>query len=143
MTGTPEIQMERSFKAAQARVFATLSNKASVALWLGPSDDYQVIVHDWDCRPQGRYRVQFDTPEGQTHIVIGEFREVSPDTRLSFTWTWEGQPVIDSLVTFELKPEGTGTHLLLTHTGFPDAGMRGHHEQGWAGTLERLSRAVG
>lgn len=142
MEKTAAIRMERSFKAAPARVFATLSKRDSVSLWLGPSDDYKVTVHEWECKPKGRYRVQFDTPEGVTHIVIGEFVEVSPDTLLSFTWTWEGQPVIDSLVTFKLEPEGEGTHLLLTHEGFPDDEMRGHHEQGWTGTLDRLSRAV-
>ena len=145
MTGEsklPEIDLERDLAAAPARVFEVLSKPELVPKWLGPSDEFRVTAHEWDCRPGGRYRVEFNAPDGETNIVVGEFREVVRDERLAFTWTWEGKPVIDSLVTLQLTPAGNGTRLKLTHTGFPDAEMRDHHSFGWTGTLDRLGRAV-
>ena len=137
-----EIHLQRSFHAPPGRVFDALTKPASVPSWLGPSDAYRVTVHAWDCKPGGKLRVEFVTPEKVTHIVVGVFKEVTPHTRLAFSWTWEGQPVIDSIVTFTLRPEGKGTALVLTHTGFPGTDMRNHHNEGWLGTLDRLSRAL-
>jgi uncharacterized protein YndB with AHSA1/START domain len=137
------IRLERELNAPIERVFKALTQGTNVPKWLGPSDDYRVTVHTWDCKPGGKHRVEFNTPEGETHIVVGVFKEVTANQRLSFTWTWEGREVIDSLVTFALTPSGGRTHVLLTHEGFPDQEMRAHHNEGWVGTLERLMRAVG
>ena len=37
---------------------------------------------------------------------------------------------VDSNVTFELKPHGAGTRLIMDHTGFPEDN-RAHLEPGW------------
>ncbi|MEZ5991577.1 MAG: SRPBCC domain-containing protein [Planctomycetota bacterium] len=137
----PTISLERDLPATPSRVFELLCRPESIPKWLGPSDEFRVTAHEWDCRPGGRYRVEFNAPDGETNVVVGEFREVVKDKRLAFTWTWEGKPVIDSLVTLQLKAAGEGTHLQLTHTGFPDVEMRDHHNFGWIGTLDRLGRA--
>jgi uncharacterized protein YndB with AHSA1/START domain len=76
-----------------------------VAQWFGPSNDFKVTVHTWDCQVGGSYRVQFDTPDGE-HICVGEFREIEPHTRLSYTWSWEAQPPMDTLVSFEVEARG-------------------------------------
>ena len=61
--------------------------------------------------------------------------EVIPQKKIAYTWRYKGE-VGDSLVTFELSPDGDKTHLKLTHEGletFPKtpAYARKKFEAGW------------
>lgn len=53
---------------------------------------------------------------------------------LSYTWKTEdwGPETAESLVTYELKPSGKGTLVILSHTGLPDQQERDSHETGWS-----------
>jgi activator of HSP90 ATPase len=59
-------------------------------------------------------------------FVVGRNVELVPDKRIVQAWrvkVWsEG---LYSIVAFELQPRGSGTHLTMTHEGFPE-GMRAH-----------------
>jgi uncharacterized protein YndB with AHSA1/START domain len=64
---------------------------------------------------------------------------VIPQKKIAYTWRYKGQPG-DSLVTFELFPEGDKTRLQLTHTGietFPKtpAYERKNFEAGWTAII--------
>src|SRR6266550_3512532 len=63
--------------------------------------------------------------------IVGRNVELVPNQRIVQAWrvvTWpEGAY---SIVTFELKPQGSGTHLVLDHIGFPE-GLHDHLAQGW------------
>jgi uncharacterized protein YndB with AHSA1/START domain len=136
------LKFERTLNASPAAVYEVLSKAENIPKWYGPSDEFKIKVHTWDCRVGGKYRVEFNTPTGETHIVVGTFKELVPGAKMAYTWSWEGAPPMDTLVTFQLKAEGKGTHLAFVHEGFPAEEAREHHRQGWTGSLERLSRAV-
>jgi activator of HSP90 ATPase len=63
--------------------------------------------------------------------IIGRNLELVPSQRIVQAWrvvTWpEGAY---SIARFELKPQGSGTHLVLDHIGFPE-GLHDHLAQGW------------
>jgi activator of HSP90 ATPase len=63
--------------------------------------------------------------------IIGRNLELISNERIVQAWrvvTWpEGAY---SIVRFELKPQGSGTRLVLDHIGFP-AGLRDHLAAGW------------
>ncbi len=63
--------------------------------------------------------------------IIGRNVELVPNQRIVQAWrvvTWpEGAW---SIARFDLKPNGTGTHVVLDHIGFPE-GLRDHLAQGW------------
>ncbi len=63
--------------------------------------------------------------------IIARNLELVPNQRIVQAWrvvTWpEG---VWSIARFDLKPNGTGTHLVLDHTGFPE-GLHDHLAQGW------------
>jgi len=63
--------------------------------------------------------------------IIGRNLELVPNQRIVQGWrvvTWpEGAY---SIARFELKPQGSGTHVVLDHIGFPE-GLRDHLAQGW------------
>jgi uncharacterized protein YndB with AHSA1/START domain len=136
------LKFEQTFDASVDRVFDALTTEAAIAKWFGPSDEFQVTVHEWDCKVGDNYRVQFDTPNGEQHICIGEFREIVSGEKLSYTWAWENQPPMDTLVSFVLAADGDQTRLSMTHGGFPADEVRDHHEMGWAGSMDRLGRVL-
>jgi activator of HSP90 ATPase len=63
--------------------------------------------------------------------IIGRNLELVPNQRIVQAWrvvTWpEGAY---SIVSFQLKPNGSGTHLVFDHIGFPE-GLHEHLAQGW------------
>jgi len=63
--------------------------------------------------------------------IIGRNLELIPNERIVQAWrvvTWpEGAY---SIVRFELKPQGSGTRLMLDHIGFPE-GFHDHLAAGW------------
>ena len=63
--------------------------------------------------------------------IVGRNLELIPNQRIVQAWrvvTWpEGAY---SIARFELKPQGSGTRLVLDHIGFPE-GLHDHLAQGW------------
>ncbi len=102
-------------------------------------------VHALDLRVGGRYRFEMRDPDGKSHIVIGEYREIDAPTRLVFTWAWESEQAEDTqetLVSLLLREQGKATEMLLTHKRFPSERSRELHNQGWAGCLARLEQLL-
>ena len=140
----PEImvRLERLLEASPETVYRALSDPAHLVRWYAPSDDFVVEVHEWDLRPGGRFRISMKHRAGTVHTPVGVFREVVPGRRICHTWTWEGEPVMDTLVTLEIVAAPGGTAITLTHTGFPSAEAAGKHQEGWVGCLARLAETV-
>jgi len=86
----------------------------------------------------GRYRIAFDTPDGDAHEVSGVYQEVVPHRRLVFTWAWKSTPERVSRVSIDLKPLAEGTELSFVHDRFFDDKARVDHERGWQPCLETL-----
>ena len=63
--------------------------------------------------------------------IVGRNVELVPNQRIVQAWrvvTWrEG---VYSIAKFELKAQGSGTHLVFDHTGFPED-LRDHLAEGW------------
>ena len=92
-----------------------------------------------DPRPGGIFRVLI---AGQ-HQGAGEFVEVIPNEKVSYTFGWEqeGNPITpgSTLVTITLEAEGSKTRLRLAHTGLPDEQAVRDHGEGWQHYIERLA----
>jgi uncharacterized protein YndB with AHSA1/START domain len=95
---------------------------------------------EMDARVDGRFRMLMRGASGEEHDVSGRYLEVVPDARLVFTWAWRSTPERESLVTIDLRPDGEGTLLTLTHEQFFDEAARDRHQQGWNSWLDCLER---
>ncbi|MEX2583851.1 MAG: SRPBCC domain-containing protein [Gemmatimonadota bacterium] len=140
--GSHELSFERTLRAPVDRVWAALTDAGQVEQWYGPGEEFRIEVEEWDCRIGGKYRVAMHHRDGQTHTCYGEFKDLEPNRRIAYTWAWADQPPLDTLVTFALTAEGDQTRLHFTHAGFPSEEVRGQHEMGWTGSLERLAGVV-
>ena len=95
-----------------ATVWRVLSEPDLLADWLMPHDGFAPVVGT---------RFAFTTePVPQTGfsgLVDCEVLEVEPGRRLRMSWASAGT-ALETVVTWELVPEGDGTRLLLTQSGF-------------------------
>jgi len=127
---TQEIRID----ASPETVFPFFTDPARMTQWKGRTATL-------DPRPGGVYRVVIN----DRIIAAGEYVEVSPPTRVVFTWGWEGDhPVRPGSTTVEvdLVPDGDGTLVRLTHLGLPDREQRDEHTKGWTHYLGRLALAA-
>jgi uncharacterized protein YndB with AHSA1/START domain len=129
MTSEPIVK-EIYIDAPPSVVFQFLTDQKKMIRWMG-------IRAEIDPRVGGIYRVE---PNGRD-VIRGEYLEVVADSRVVFTWGFEGGgykvPVGSSRVEIDLAPEGKGTRLRLTHRELPPEAREGH-DGGWGHYLGRL-----
>jgi uncharacterized protein YndB with AHSA1/START domain len=135
----PSLTLRRRLKAPPAQVFAAWIDPEKVKRWMGPAE-MKAVIADSDARTGGRYRWVMQAPSGEQHEVGGVYREVVPNEKLVFTWSWKSTRERESLVTVLLKPDGDGTLLTLTHEQFFDEEARNGHERGWTGALAKFEK---
>jgi activator of HSP90 ATPase len=65
--------------------------------------------------------------------IVGRNLELIPNQRIVQAWRAADWPEgAYSIARFELKAQGSGTHLVFDHIGFPE-GLRDHLAEGWEG----------
>ena len=81
-------------------------------------------------------------PEGEAFHLQGEFVEVEPPRRLSYTFRWE-EPTPDdteTLATLTLENHGEQTRLEIEQGPFRTEERRELHRNGWSDSVEKLQR---
>ena len=115
-------------------VFAFFTDPAQLVRWIGIAAELEPV-------PGGRFR--FEVQPGQ--YCEGEYVEVAPPGRVTFSWGWTDPawqlPPGTSLVEVELTEVDGGTRLRLVHHRLP-GDLRALHEEGWALFIARLAAVV-
>lgn len=138
-----ELEVRRRFDAAPERVFDAWTNPDVLRRWFAARPDWDTPAAEVDLRPGGRYRLAMrDTGQDMTRTVVGEFTEIDRPGRLVYTWAWEHSDDTETLVVVEFRPDGDGTEVVLTHSGFADPDTRDDHRHGWGGCLDNLDARV-
>jgi uncharacterized protein YndB with AHSA1/START domain len=125
-------------------VFRALTEPQELSKWWGP-DGFTIPSVESELRPGGGYRIAMQPPEGELFYLAGEFREVAPPERLSYTFRWEDPDPEDqeTVVTLSLRELGaTSSELVLTQGDFATERRRALHEEGWAQGLDKLEALV-
>ena len=109
-----EIRMTRLFDAPRQLVFEAMTKPEHVKQWWGRlGDAYSVPVCEIDLRVGGAWRFVNRHPEGEA-VFYGEYREITPPSRLVFTEIFEPYPDSVSVVTTEFTTEGRKTRMTAT-----------------------------
>ena len=111
--------------APQATVFDLFTTAQGLRSWMAK----EAVV---DLRPGGQWRWVHDNDVAAS----GEYVEVDPYGRVTFTYGWESGPYADvgpgsTLVEVRFEPtDDDGTEVTVRHSGLPDA-FRDAHAGGW------------
>lgn len=131
-TKTEAVEREVRIRARPETIFPFLVDSEQMVRWMG-------VAADADPRPGGIYRVDIDAAD---HVARGEFVEVSPPTRVVFTWGWEAEDSAvrpgGSTVEVTLTSDGDHTIVRLVHSGLPHKDSADAHTTGWEHYLPRL-----
>jgi uncharacterized protein YndB with AHSA1/START domain len=132
----PSLQVTHTYRAACAAVFRAWTEPEALGQWMCPPGA-SVAAVELDLRVGGAFRIVMRT--GATDVVHrGEYLEIQPPERLSFTWRSPNTLQQLTLVTVELFDEGSATRLVLTQHRLP-AEVVPPHQAGWRGILEHLA----
>ena len=137
------IEREVRIDADPAVVFDVVSNPEHVRQWWPDEAEYAP-------EPGGAGRIGFRQGDGSVGWAQFQVVDAVPSRLFSFRWTHaEGEepgPGNSMLVVFELEPQGSGTLLRMTETGFRERGWdeakvaaeHRDHVSGWDHFLPRL-----
>jgi uncharacterized protein YndB with AHSA1/START domain len=106
-----EIVLTRLFNAPRQLVWEAMSKPEHVKEWWGRlGEGYSVPVCEIDLRPGGRWRFVNRHPKGEA-AFHGEYREITPPSRIVFTEIFEEFPDTVSVVTADYTEEGDKTRM--------------------------------
>ena len=133
------LRITRRFAAPRELVFAAFTETDQFKQWWGPKS-MRCPAAEIDPRPGGRFYAEMLTPEGNPHVIEGVFREVTPPSRLVFTWAWQHGDYkdLETLVTLEFLDIDGGCELRLTHEQLADESARELHGEGWSSSFDCL-----
>jgi uncharacterized protein YndB with AHSA1/START domain len=118
-----EICLTRLFDAPRDLVFEAMTKPEHVKRWWGQlGEGYSVPVCEIDLRPGGQWRFVNRHPQGEA-TFYGEYREITPPTRLVFTEIFADFPDSVSVVTSVFTEEGRKTRLTAT-VSYPSRDVR-------------------
>ncbi len=137
MTSDNSIVITRVFAAPAERIFAAWTETELLKQWMGPGP-VTVSIAEVDLTVGGSYTLVMNDPKGATHIPSGTYEEIVPNEKLAFSWKWATSEEVTHVAIELRKIDDDETELTLTHTGFAEAGVRDHHEEGWNGCLDKL-----
>lgn len=134
--------LERRYDAPPSRVYAAWADPEAKARWFGGAGEGEF---DMDFRVGGREH-NSGTMEDTKYSFDATYQDIVEGERIVYTYDMHlnGQRISVSVATIEFKPQGDGTHLVLTEQGafldgLDDPRMR---EQGTGSLLEALDKVL-
>src|SRR6266446_10176803 len=133
---TDAVVVERTLNAPTARVWQALTDVDQMRAWYFDLKEF---------KPEPGFEFEFIVEhEGVKYHHLCKVTEAISQKKIAYTWRYKGEPG-ESLVTFELFPDGNKTKLRLTHKGletFPKtpAYARKNFEMGWASIATELQQ---
>ena len=143
-----QIVMERVFDASRELVWKAFTDPDSLVQWWGPGK-YTTRIDKIDVKPGGAWRFIQETSEGIEYAFNGEFRDVEPPEKLSFTFEFEGVPghiVMQTLTLTEQQGKTRVTSVAAYDSledldGMVNSGMESGARESWDRLAELIEKA--
>ncbi|MDC0737391.1 SRPBCC family protein [Cognatishimia sp. SS12] len=134
------LSVDHVINAAPEVVYNAWLNPETLAKFMRPAPGMGAPKVSNDPREGGAFEIIMSP--GDQHLPHrGIYRKLSPHDQIVFTWESAFSPA-GSEVTIDLRPEGDGTHVTLTHVTFFGEEERDNHQQGWAQILATLAETL-
>lgn len=127
--------VRRLIPVPREQVFAAWLDPVSLAQWMAPGSVTGATV-ELDPRVGGAFRIVMHHGQGHEEHR-GAYLAIEPPSLLSFTWISAHTNYQSTVVTVELKAQGNGTELTLTHRRLPPAEVDAHR-RGWSDIVREL-----
>lgn len=134
-----DLVIRRTFDAPVALVFSLWSQPEHMRRWMGPSG-FECPVVEIDFRVGGAYRAMIRSPGHGDQWFGGVYREIEPDRRLAFTFTWNNNGPsagVEMLVTITFEERDGKTVQTFHQTGFLSTERQDAHAGGWNSTFDK------
>lgn len=143
MTGpTSTVRLQRTFHAPAMAVFAAWLSPSSIERWMFGRGTEQIVHLEVDAQVGGRFSFLVRRA-GVDFDHVGEYLELRPPQRLSFTWHVGNDRSEASRVEIELTDVEGGVMLTLVHTLPAHAAPYANRTQaGWMRMLAALASVV-
>jgi uncharacterized protein YndB with AHSA1/START domain len=125
--------------APQPRVYAHFTSPDLLARWWGPHG-FTIPRLDFEPRVGRSYRIEMQPPEGDSFHLAGEFREVDPPDRLSFTFNWD-PPDTEDVETVAQLSFRDGQVTLIQEPFATEARVE-LHRGGWTDSFDKLEELL-
>ncbi|MEQ1492802.1 MAG: SRPBCC domain-containing protein [Terricaulis sp.] len=134
-----ELLITRDFDAPASLLFTLWSDPVHFRNWMGP-EGFDCPEAEIDFRVGGRYRGVIRHKDDLSGFS-GEYREIEPNTRLVFTWQWDGGPSkdVESLITITFREHGDRTTMIFHQVRFVSVERRDSHIGGWTSLFNKLA----
>jgi uncharacterized protein YndB with AHSA1/START domain len=139
-----ELLIVRTFDAPPSLVFALWSNAEHMKRWMGP-EDFACPEAAIDFRVGGSYRVLIKSATHGENWFGGVYREIVPDKRLVFTFTWDNDGPsagVETLVTITFEERDGKTVQTFHQAPFISAERRDAHVGGWSQAFDKEAAYV-
>jgi uncharacterized protein YndB with AHSA1/START domain len=134
-----ELLIVRTFNARPSIVFAMWSNAEHMKHWMGPKD-FTCCEAIIDFRVGGRYRGMIMSPQGGENWFSGIYREIVPNERLVFTYTWDNDGPsagLEMVVTITFEEHEGKTVQTFHQAPFRNVERRDGHVRGWTTAFDK------
>lgn len=140
----PELRIDRHFDAPPERVFTFVTEESGLLAWWVPEG---MTARDprLDFTRPGPWSMIVTGPGMGDTTMRGEVTDVDPphSVELTFVVAYAGGGApMESIVRFELEPDGTGTRFTIVQSGISEEMVVMGMKRGWPTTLDRLGRAL-
>ena len=135
----PSLALTRNYPVAPEKVWRAWTDAEAVKRWWGPGPGEPVSLAELDVRVGGRFRIVFGGTDGKMHECAGVYKQVQPNRKLVFTWSWHNTtPESISVVTITFHAVDDGTQLRFKHEQLFDEKARDDHRRGWSESFAKL-----
>lgn len=136
MSNDKSLTVSKTINADKATIFNALTDEKIMAKWFCAGPDGWSSTVKSNSELGGSYQIDMHNGEGVTYTHTGEYKEVTPNDKIVFSWN--SQVVDDTLVTITLSEVEGGTEVKLVHEFLPNEQQVENHTGGWTMILERL-----
>ena len=135
------VRIETSFNATREKVWEAWTEPEFILQWFGSDPNGKGLKAKMNVEQGGLYEITFKDGDGTEHTCMGKYLIVEKFRQLSFTWEWENEPGIESLVNISIDSINNSTEMIFEHKNL---GILSAHNYlaGWKKTFLKLEEVL-